>query len=75
MSEPFIAIGNDELGGALGDTITCPTCGGEHVIEQSGPSKYLQSDGTWGVGPAGLMQFYKCGEDTYVAGIGGKRLR
>lgn len=76
MSEPFIAIGADEFGGNLSDTIQCPHCGQRHAIEQSGPSRSYDPDtNTWTEGPAGLLQFYQCGESTYLAGIRGKGLK
>lgn len=70
----MFAIGHDELGPPLNDTIKCPHCGADHAIENSGPSKTISSDGTVGVGPAGMLQFYRCGENLYLAGIQGRSI-
>lgn len=67
----MFAIGHDELGPPLNDTIKCPHCGADHAIENSEPSRTLHSDGTESVGPAGLLQFYRCGDKSYLAGIRG----
>jgi hypothetical protein len=71
---PFIAIGNNELGPPLLDTIKCPICGTDHVIENSGPSTVLHADGTESVGESGTLQFYRCGEGVYLAGIEGRQV-
>ena len=71
-SEPFIAIGNDELGDPVGDTIRCDKCGGEHPLEY-GTSRTLQDDGTWSEPkPSRLIGFYKCGGDTYLGSLNGR---
>ena len=75
MSDPFIAIGNDELGEPLQATIRCGKCGQEHPVENSGPSTTYHADGTKSQGESGLLQFYRCGDKTYLAGIRGKELR
>lgn len=73
---PYIAVGANELKERLAAEIKCPVCGCMHPVEQSGPSKYYDSEtGEWKVGPAGLLQFYCCGEKTYLAGIEGKAWR
>lgn len=72
---PFIAVGNDELGKNLGETIKCPRCGADHAVEQSGPSKIYRSDGEVIDGPSGLMQFYYCGDMSYLCGINGKAIK
>ena len=59
MDTPFLAIGNEELGDMLGDTIACPRCGEKHAVEQSTPPK---------------LQLYKCGDKAYLCGIGGKSI-
>lgn len=71
---PMLAVRNSQLGEKLHDTIECPHCGVEHNIENSGPSTTIDIDGTVSQGPAGLLQFYKCGKETYLAGIEGKAL-
>lgn len=56
-SIPFVAIGNDELGGALGATIRCPQCGSKHRVRNSNPG--------------GKVQYIKCPADgnSYLVGI------
>lgn len=71
----FMAVGSNELGDRLGDTIVCKICGESHPIEQSEPSRVIHSDGTIETGPPGLLQFYKCGETAYIAGINGLALK
>lgn len=61
MRIPYIGFGNETLDKlpplADGDTITCPHCKGQHEVKDSDPP--------------GMMT-YRCGEDTYMAGIHGK---
>lgn len=72
----YIAIGNDELGELLGDSIKCHRCWKMHPIEQSLPSRTLDIfTGEWKEGPAGLLQFYKCGDATYIAGVNGRGVK
>ena len=68
----YLAIGADEFGESLGKTIHCRKCGKTHVIEDSGPSTIHHPDGTTSVGPAGTLQFYRCGNDTFLAGVEGR---
>ena len=75
MTVPFIAVSNDELGKNLGETIKCPHCGSDHAVEQSGPSKTHKSTGEVIEGPSGLLQFYRCGEASYLCGINGKAIK
>ena len=77
MSDPFIAVGPENLGEPLSSTLTCPHCGAEHAIEHSGPSKRLAADGvTWEAGPSGLLQFYVCPQaGTFLVGIENRRIR
>ena len=70
----YVAIGADELGEYLGRTIRCRHCGETHVIEDSRPSTIYYPDGTKGVGPAGALQFYRCGDTLYLAGVEGRAL-
>lgn len=65
-SVPDIAIGNDELGATLGDTIVCPVCGARHPIEHGTNPVTGQ--------PSDLLQFYRCGGTSYLAGIGGRAI-
>lgn len=34
VEEPFVAIGNEELGAPLGESVVCPNCGKEHPSEK-----------------------------------------
>jgi len=65
---PFVSFGNEELSFLpiikKGDKILCPTCGKKHVIEH-GTSEGKESD---------MLQFYKCGKKSYLAGIKGKNI-
>jgi hypothetical protein len=70
----FLAIGNNDLGDPIGETITCPHCGGTHEIEY-GTKKTLQADGTWSEAVTSkLLGFYKCGDDLYLASLNGRAL-
>lgn len=68
----YVAIGADELGERLGRTIRCTRCGATHAVEDSGPSTIHHSDGTTSEGPAGTLQFYRCGDDLFLAGVEGR---
>ena len=65
-SLPFLAIGNDELKGPLGDNIICPHCSKEHPLEYG---RERMPDGTMRIIKA--ISFYCCGDKTYVGGING----
>jgi hypothetical protein len=56
---PFVAISNDQLGKDVTGEIVCPHCGQIHTIQDSNPP---------------LLQWYKCGEDTYLYGIKGRTI-
>lgn len=68
---PFMAVGNDELGAALGKTIKCPQCFKEHDITEG----TVRDPVTGKQVPSDMLQFYKCGDTTYLAGIKGKRIK
>ena len=69
---PFIAIGNDELGEPVGDSVTCRTCGEQHAIE-FGTSRRMLDDGTWSEPePSNLLGFYKCGDGLFLASLNGR---
>ena len=71
----FLAIGNDELGDPVGESIDCPRCGKSHPIEY-GTSKTRQPDGRWSKPkPSKLLGFYKCGDKLYVASLNGRKLK
>lgn len=69
---PFVAFGNEELKKLPplrpGDEISCPICGAKHRVEAA---KITDSTDPARVGEDGLL-FYRCGEDSYLAGVGGK---
>lgn len=65
----MLAVGENELGEYLGETIDCPHCGVQHRIEFG---KEKQPDGTWK--ESQLLSFYKCGDKTYLAGIKGRSI-
>lgn len=67
---PHLAVGNDQLGGNLGKTISCPHCKEVHEIKNS--RKKLPNGETE---ESKLLQFYECGEHTYLCGINGRRIK
>lgn len=68
MPKGFFAIGNDELAQGApikkGDLIDCPHCGKRHRI----------SLGKTGGIENNTLQFYKCGEKAYLAGVNGRNV-
>jgi len=68
MTIPFVVFGNEELEGKprirAGDKITCPSCKEQHVVKAGKDTK---------TGKA-VLHFYSCGEKTYLAGVGGRRV-
>ena len=73
-SIPFTAVGANELGDDLEDTVRCPKCGKSHPLEY-GTSRRLLPDNTWTESkPDKSMAFYHCGDRLYMAGVGGKYL-
>lgn len=66
----FLAIGNDELGEPLGETMTCPHCGADHAVIHA---ESIDADGN--VIGRGALAWYKCGDVSYFAGIGGRAWR
>ena len=65
---PFLAVGADELGDELPSAIECPMCMGMHDIQNS------EGTDQTGKKTIGTLQFYKCGDSTYLAGIKGKMI-
>jgi len=63
----YLAVGNDELGDKLSKTISCPHCSEQHDIKCS-------SEDSANEGKTVTLQFYKCGDTTYLAGINGKAM-
>jgi hypothetical protein len=67
---PFIAVGNDELGDALGDTTICPACGQPHPVEYG---NRVLPDGTRE--PSTMLGFVKCDNGkTYLVGLAGRSI-
>ena len=64
MSIPYIGYGNkslERLGDTYpGDVIDCHMCGAKHEVQDSVPG--------------GFVQFFVCGDKTYIAGLGNKRI-
>lgn len=62
--EPFVTFSGDELAPlhSLGPTIQCPSCGGTHLVHCSSESPANQ-------GSRGTLQFYRCADKTFLAGI------
>ena len=69
---PHVGFGNDEIDAApaLGDTIRCKLCGGEHPVEFG---ERVLEDGKRV--PSKLLAFFKCGGKDYLCGINGKDVR
>ncbi len=65
----MLAIGANELHEPLGDTVECRKCGQQHPIEYG---EEVLKDGTRK--PSKLIAFYKCGDNSYLAGINGLAL-
>lgn len=65
---PFTAFGPDDLGEPVrkGELIDCPSCGGQHEVR-------CGTDANTGE-ESPLLQFYTCGEKSYLCGIKGQRL-
>lgn len=68
MSEiPFVAIGNDELGELIGETVKCPLCDGEHEVQYG---ENIAKDGTRT--PSKLLGFYRCNGISYLCAVDGR---
>lgn len=65
---PFIAIGNDELGDFLHTFVNCPHCGEQHEIQCSSQDSMNKDKPV-------TLQFYKCGEKSYLVGINNKEFK
>jgi hypothetical protein len=61
----MLAIGANEQGDFLGREIECPNCGGRHAVEHG---KELNKE-TGEYEESTLLQFYKCGDKSYLCGI------
>ena len=60
---PFIAIGEGEIGGQLGNTISCNLCGKDHPITSTKSTTGKLT-----------MQSYNCGDNAYICGINGRKI-
>lgn len=58
---PYIAIGNNELGGPLLDTVPCPHCGEMRPVEKAS-------------GERTVLQYVNCGGHAYLVGVNGRGL-
>lgn len=69
---PFVAVGPDELGDAVGEFAYCKVCGNNHPVEYG--HKVL-ADGTRV--PSKLLAFINCTESgkSYLVGIDGKLIK
>lgn len=65
---PFVSFSNMELAKKptlnKGDEIDCPKCGGTHKIKLGISAKTGKETDE--------LMFYKCGDETYLAGIKGR---
>lgn len=74
MDEKFLAVTDDELCGPLGETVLCPTCGKPHPLEFGTSSRLLPDGSKSEPVEDRTMAFYKCKENTYLAGVAGQYL-
>ena len=67
MTTPYVGFGNDTLAKSVrlkkGDEVACRQCGGLHNVECGKDEDGKESD---------LLMFYKCGDESYLAGIAGR---
>lgn len=65
---PMLAVGADELKEPITeDTLVCPHCGETHDLRYGTDAKTGKE--------TKLLQFYNCGKESYLYGIGGKKLK
>lgn len=69
---PFTAIGPDELGSDLPQTISCDMCGEDHEIHGSTGTTTDEHGNKKSV--TGTLQYFTCNGKTYIAGIKGKSI-
>ncbi len=67
----MFAIGNEELArnDDVGESVHCPHCGLKHPVEYG---EEILKDGT--KVKSDTLAFYKCGDNSYLYGIAGKRI-
>lgn len=66
---PYLAIGDDELGSAVGETAKCPNCRETHDVVYG---EQILEDGTRI--PSKMLAFVECGKRTYVVGVNGREI-
>lgn len=66
----MLAVGEGELGDAVGTEIKCPTCGGKHEVQYGNA---VASDGT--LTPDKLLAFYRCRGTTYLCAVAGRLIQ
>ena len=72
---PFLVVGNEEKGDEYHTHVQCPECGGVHKLDFP-ETRRLKDDGTWtDLVETKEVAFYVCGEDSYLAGVGGQYVR
>ena len=67
----MLTVGNNELGGPVGETTVCPNCVKSHPVEYG---HKVMPDGS--LQPSRLLAYCKCPESgkTYLVGINGRCL-
>lgn len=73
VSIPFLAVGNDELGGPVGDTATCPNCGQQHPVRYGDSVSYAPT-GEKVLTPSTMLGFVECGERQFLVALDGRAL-
>lgn len=62
---PYLAVGNDEIGGVLREQAKCPHCSLMHEVEYG---ERVLDDGTRV--PSKMLAYVKCGNgDVYIVGV------
>lgn len=67
-----MSIGPDDLGPDLPRMISCEMCGEDHEVHDSTGTTTDENGNTKTV--KGTLQYYNCGDKTYLAGIQGKSI-
>ena len=71
--ENHMAIGNDQLGGVIGEQAICPNCKKLHKVE-FGTARDWLPDGSLSEPRPSNMGYVKCGDDVYIVAVGGKKI-
>jgi hypothetical protein len=56
---PYVAVGNDELGGDVPSAVVCPNCKKKHAVKHSGILDYVKCTSD---------------NEAYVVGLGGRSI-